>query len=76
MLIVGHTDVSGGLAANIILSRERARAVADRLITTYGVDPGRITAEGAGPLAPLTSNLTPEGREKNRRVEAVLASTR
>lgn len=76
VLIVGHTDVSGGLAANIILSRERARAVADRLIAAYGVDPGRITAEGAGPLAPLTSNLTPEGREKNRRVEAVLASTR
>ncbi len=76
VLIVGHTDASGGLAANIALSRERARAVADRLIAAYGIDPGRITAEGVGPLAPLTGNLTPEGREKNRRVEAVLASTR
>lgn len=76
VLIVGHTDASGGLAANIALSRERARAVAERLITVYDVDPGRISAEGAGPLSPLTSNLTPEGREKNRRVEAVLASTR
>lgn len=76
ILIVGHTDVSGGLAGNIALSRQRAQAVVARLVRDYGVDPSRLSAEGAGPLAPLTTNLTPEGREKNRRVEAVLASTR
>ena len=76
VLIVGHTDVSGGLQANIVLSRQRAQSVVDRLIAAYGVNPAQISAEGVGPLAPLTTNLTPEGREKNRRVEAVLASTR
>lgn len=76
LLIVGHTDVSGGLEANVVLSRQRAQAVVDRLIADYGVSPGQLGAEGAGPLAPLTTNLTPEGREKNRRVEAVLSSTR
>ena len=76
VLIVGHTDASGGLDANISLSRQRAQAVVDRLIADYGVSPGQLGAEGAGPLAPLTTNLTPEGREKNRRVEAVLSSTR
>lgn len=76
VLIVGHTDASGSLAGNITLSQGRAQAVVNRLVTAYGVDPSRLSAEGAGPLAPLATNLTPEGREKNRRVEAVLASTR
>ncbi len=73
--LVGHTDNSGGLAANIALSKDRASAVRKRLIEAHGVRAGQISAEGAGWLAPRASNLTAEGREKNRRVEAVLAST-
>lgn len=76
VIIVGHTDSTGGLAANIAVSRQRARAVADRLVADYGVAPSQIEAEGAGPLAPVATNATEAGREKNRRVEAVLASTR
>ena len=73
--LVGHTDNSGALAANVALSRDRAAAVRKRLIEKLGVRAEQLSAEGAGWLAPRASNLTPEGREKNRRVEAVLAST-
>jgi len=76
VIIVGHTDVSGSLAANLALSQRRATSVANRLVERYGSDRARIIAEGAGPLAPVATNLTEEGRAKNRRVEAVLASTR
>jgi OOP family OmpA-OmpF porin len=73
--LVGHTDATGSLQGNIALSRDRARAVRQALID-IGAPAGRIAAEGVGHLAPLVSNLTPEGRAKNRRVEAMLTSTR
>ncbi len=76
VIIVGHTDASGGLGANIALSRQRALSVVARLKGSHGVSAGQLQAEGAGPLAPMVSNLTEAGRQKNRRVEAVLASTR
>lgn len=72
--LVGHTDSVGGLEPNTRLSRARAQAVRTRLIGAYGADPDRILAEGAGFLAPRDSNLTPEGRAANRRVEVVLLS--
>lgn len=74
--IVGHTDASGLAAANLDLSRARARSVMARLVSDYGAPPAQLSAEGVGPFAPLASNLTDEGRQKNRRVEAVLTSTR
>lgn len=70
--LVGHTDAQGPLASNVALSKRRAQAVADRLVARHGVDRSQITAEGMGWLAPLATNLTPEGRETNRRVEAVV----
>lgn len=73
LAIVGHSDTSGNAAANRTLSLARAQAVRDRLIT-LGIAPGRLTADGIGDLAPLTTNATEEGRQKNRRVEAVVAS--
>jgi OOP family OmpA-OmpF porin len=74
--LVGHTDASGSLAANVALSERRAEAVAQVLIDRYGADRARITAEGVGFLAPLATNQTEEGRQKNRRVEVVVTSTR
>jgi OOP family OmpA-OmpF porin len=74
--LVGHTDATGDLASNIALSKRRAESVRDRLVQTYGVPPDQIGAEGAGFLSPRASNLTAEGRTENRRVEAMLASTR
>jgi OOP family OmpA-OmpF porin len=76
IIIVGHTDASGTLAPNIALSKKRAQSVVDRLLSDFGVARTQVTADGVGFLSPRTTNLTEEGRQKNRRVEAVLASTR
>ena len=70
----GHAVLSG-LDANIALSRSRAVAVRDRLIQNFDVPAAQMDAEGMGYLAPVASNLTPEGREANRRVEVVLLTT-
>ncbi|MDA0963119.1 MAG: OmpA family protein [Proteobacteria bacterium] len=70
--LVGHTDMTGALETNISVSRQRAEAVRDRLVTFHGIEAGRMVLEGLGPLAPRDTNLTAEGRDRNRRVEAVL----
>jgi OOP family OmpA-OmpF porin len=72
--LVGHTDAEGSLQGNIALSRQRARAAMQRLID-LGVPRAQLEADGVGYLAPMASNLTEEGRAKNRRVEAILTST-
>jgi outer membrane protein OmpA-like peptidoglycan-associated protein len=74
--LVGHTDASGSLEANIALSERRAEAVAQVLVERYGIDRDRIAARGVGFLAPRATNQTEEGRQKNRRVEVVVTSTR
>ncbi len=73
--LVGHTDSVGGLDGNIRISKARAEAVRQRLIDAHGVAAERLEAIGAGYLAPVAANLTPEGRAANRRVEAILLST-
>ena len=73
--LVGHTDASGGLAGNIALSKKRAESVRQSLIAQYGVSSAQVSANGVGPLAPRSSNLTPNGQQENRRVEVVLTST-
>ena len=70
--LVGHTDASGGLAANVALGAKRAQAIRTRLIGALGVPAGQVSAEGAGYLAPRASNMTEEGRRLNRRVEVIL----
>ncbi|MGF1544890.1 MAG: OmpA family protein [Parvularculaceae bacterium] len=69
--IVGHTDATGGFDHNMALSRGRAAAVVKALTDDYGIDAGRLTAHGVGPLAPARSNKGPDGRAENRRVEMV-----
>lgn len=73
--LVGHTDTVGGLSGNVTLSRRRAASVMERLASTHGVARSRMEADGVGYLAPVASNVTPEGREANRRVEVVLLDT-
>ncbi|SLN16699.1 Peptidoglycan-binding protein ArfA [Aquimixticola soesokkakensis] len=75
VVLVGHSDNDGTLAANIRLSRARAQSVAARLTARYGIAPDRLAVEGAGWLAPRAPNATQEGRAQNRRVEAILAPT-
>lgn len=74
VVLVGHTDADGALPGNIDLSRRRAEAVRVVLATDYGVAEARMRAEGVGYLAPLTTNATEAGRERNRRVEVVVDS--
>jgi outer membrane protein OmpA-like peptidoglycan-associated protein len=74
--LVGHTDASGSLAGNIALSERRAEAVVEVLIETHGADRARVVAKGVGFLAPRATNQTEEGRQKNRRVEVIVTSTR
>ncbi|EBA14867.1 OmpA domain protein [Roseobacter sp. SK209-2-6] len=76
VLIVGHTDSVGSLASNRSLSERRAEAVRGALIENSGIDNARVQATGVGYAAPIASNLSPAGREKNRRVEAVLLSSK
>ncbi|SMX40723.1 OmpA family protein [Maliponia aquimaris] len=75
VLFVGHTDATGSLEANRTVSQRRAEAAVTYLRTRHGIPAAQLGAEGAGYLSPVASNLTPEGREANRRVEAVLIST-
>ncbi len=72
VVLVGHTDSVGSLSANIALSKRRAAAVRDRMIKAHDAPPDRVEAQGNGYLSPIASNLTPEGRQENRRVEAIL----
>lgn len=69
--IVGHTDTVGAFDANIRLSRDRADAVVRALSGKYGISASRMVGAGVGPLSPAASNLTEDGRAKNRRVELV-----
>jgi OOP family OmpA-OmpF porin len=69
--IQGHTDNVGSAAKNKSLSEARAKAVRDVLVKKYGIAADRVTAKGYGMEKPVAGNDTPEGREKNRRVEAV-----
>ncbi len=71
LYVVGHTDSTGDFAANMDLSKRRADAVVKALTGPRGVAEDRLQAFGSGPLAPVASNRTEEGRAKNRRVELV-----
>ncbi|WP_420862383.1 OmpA family protein [Algirhabdus cladophorae] len=69
--ILGHTDNTGDAGYNQGLSQRRAQAVADVLVNN-GISSIRLRAIGRGEDAPIASNLTPEGRAQNRRVEIVI----
>jgi OmpA-OmpF porin, OOP family len=71
LYVVGHTDNVGDLNYNMKLSQARADAVVKTLVSQYQVDGNRLKAFGVGPLTPVTSNDTEEGKAKNRRVELV-----
>jgi outer membrane protein OmpA-like peptidoglycan-associated protein len=66
--ISGHTDNTGNDADNIKLSTNRAKAVADYLISK-GIDAKRLSWKGYGSTKPIADNNTEEGKTKNRRTE-------
>jgi len=64
----GHTDDQGDDSSNQILSENRAKAVYDYLVQN-GIDAKRLRFKGFGENKPVDTNITPEGRAKNRRTE-------
>jgi outer membrane protein OmpA-like peptidoglycan-associated protein len=66
--INGHTDNLGIAKNNKKLSQDRANAV-KTFIASKGVAASRLKATGFGSSEPIAENNTPEGRQKNRRVE-------
>jgi len=72
VLLVGHSDASGSMDANVTISRRRAEAVRSRLIQTFGVQGSRLVATGLGYGAPRRSHLAEGAADLNRRIEAVL----
>jgi outer membrane protein OmpA-like peptidoglycan-associated protein len=71
VFVVGHTDNTGSAAYNQALSERRAQSVS-RVLMDGGVAPSRIIATGRGEDQPIASNLTPEGRQANRRVDITI----
>jgi outer membrane protein OmpA-like peptidoglycan-associated protein len=71
IIVVGHTDMTGDFAHNMKLSKDRAEAVTDYLIKTGKIDSKRLTSDGVGPLCPVSTNDSEEGKTLNRRVEIV-----
>jgi OOP family OmpA-OmpF porin len=72
--IAGYTDNTGDAALNLALSQKRAEAVREALIK-YGADADMLVAKGYGAADPIASNDSPEGREKNRRIEYHVVKT-
>ena len=66
--VIGHTDSTGSDAINNPLSIDRADAARDYLVGR-GVARARIMTDGRGSREPVADNATPQGRNKNRRVE-------
>ena len=68
--IDGHTDSDASDEYNQALSEKRANAVKD-FLASQGLT-SEITIIGYGESRPVASNDTPEGKQKNRRVEILI----
>ncbi|MBK6524046.1 MAG: OmpA family protein [Sphingobacteriaceae bacterium] len=71
IIVVGHTDNTGIFASNIALSKERAKAVVEYLVTKGKINASRLMPDGVGSLCPVSTNTTEAGKNLNRRVEIV-----
>lgn len=74
VLIEGHTDNTGPRSKNIALSKQRAKAVANILISEFKVSQDAVLTTGLGPDQPIASNDSAEGKQKNRRMVAHLVT--
>lgn len=74
--VEGHTDnwpiSTDKFPSNWELSTARATNVVRFLIEEAGIQPERLQAAGYGEYHPIDSNDTPEGRQRNRRVDVIL----
>jgi outer membrane protein OmpA-like peptidoglycan-associated protein len=72
ILVAGHSAAAGYAAGRKQLSEERAKAVAERLISEGARQSERVRAIGYGDERPIADNSTEEGRARNRRVEITI----
>lgn len=75
VVVSGFTDSTGNDSINLPLSENRARAVAQYLVSK-GVGSNRVSSKGYGASSPIASNATAEGKQQNRRVEISIYETR
>ena len=71
VLVLGHADSSGAMAANTRLSLDRAKSVA-AIFRMSGLQSNRLTLRGMGSVMPRAANDSNEGRALNRRVEILM----
>lgn len=71
LTVNGHTDNIGGDTYNLDLSKRRAAAVKQALVTRYHIAAERLSTNGYGASGPIDTNDTLEGRARNRRVELI-----
>jgi type VI secretion system protein ImpK len=75
--VIGHSDNqpirSARFPSNFHLSAARAQAAGSIIAGAEGGTAGRFVAEGRGEAEPVADNETPAGRERNRRIEVVIA---
>ena len=75
-VLEGHTDSDGSQAYNQQLSERRARAVYNYLVQEANLAASRLSFVGYGETRPIASNETAAGKQRNRRVSAVVSATR
>ena len=70
--IEGHTDNIGSDEHNMKLSQQRAESVVNYLVMNFGIERTRLFAKGYGSTRPIADNTTAEGRQLNRRINAIV----
>ena len=71
-VLEGHTCSIGTEEYNQRLSQRRVDSIKAYLVEKFGVEADRLQAVGYGESRPIASNATEEGRQLNRRVQAVM----
>jgi OOP family OmpA-OmpF porin len=71
-VIEGHTDDVASAEYNMVLSQKRAESVVNYLVEKFGIDRSRLSARGFGKTRPITDDKSDAGRQKNRRIEAII----
>ena len=71
-LIEGYADEVGTPEHNMKLSQKRAEGVVDYLVSTFGIERSRLSTRGYGESRPVADNSTEAGKQKNRRIEAII----
>lgn len=72
-IIEGHSDDVGASDYNLKLSQRRAESVVNYLVDELHIAPSRLSAIGYGETRPIADNSTREGKQANRRINAVIA---